>query len=518
MIKCKEKFIFYPFSLKEIIRISLLLISRFSLGINKVVMNMKVNWNFENSYEKLPKLYFKKIKLQEKPSPKLLYLNEDLAQDLGLDAEALRETGVDFLAASKTPEEGSPVAMAYLGHQFGYLAMLGDGRATLIGEQITPSGDRFDLQLKGSGRTPYSRGGDGKAALGPMLREYLMSEAMDALRVPTTRALSLALTGEEVLRENKLQGAVLTRVAASHIRVGSFQYSRYYGSEEEQKAFADYAINRHYPEIKALENPYLEFFKKVAKRQASLIAKWMSIGFVHGVMNTDNMTISGETIDYGPCAFIDTYDPHAVFSSIDRGGRYAYGNQPPIAAWNLARLADSLIPLVDEENDKAIELLNKEISNFSDLFMDFYYGEMTKKLGLENFTEEDKALVDDLLSLLRKYELDYTNTFLDLTFKDFEKEVYGLEDFKNWRENWEGRLHKEGKSEEEIKAFMKDKNPALIPRHYWTDKAIKEAEGGDFALFEEFFEALKNPFSHDSGQEKFKKVPKDMDFVTYCGT
>ena len=313
----------------------------------------ETGWNFDNSYARLPKSFFSGTNPTPVRSPKLITLNHQLAASLGLNAEALQsEDGVAVLAGNRIPEGASPLAQAYAGHQFGHFNMLGDGRAVLLGEQITPQGKRVDIQLKGPGRTPYSRGGDGRAALGPMLREYIISEAMHALGIPTTRSLAVVTTGEAVIRETELPGAILTRVAASHLRVGTFQYVAKWGTVEELRILADYTLKRHFPDVEADGNPYLSLLQEVIKRQAELIAKWQLVGFIHGVMNTDNMAISGETIDYGPCAFMDVYDPATVFSSIDRQGRYAYGNQPSIAGWNLARFAETLLPLLDDNQER----------------------------------------------------------------------------------------------------------------------------------------------------------------------
>lgn len=479
----------------------------------------KINWNFDNSYEDLPSIMYRKIKLNPVPDPKLLYLNEELALELGLDVSALKEHGVEVFAGNEFPPEASSIAMAYLGHQFGHLAMLGDGRAILIGEQINPKGERYDIQLKGSGRTPFSRGGDGKAVLGPMLREYLMSEAMDALGIPTSRSLAVVLTGESVVREKLLPGAILTRVAASHLRVGTFQFAAHQNKIEQLKALADYAIERHYPQVKESKNPYLELFKEVIKSQASLIAKWQSVGFIHGVMNTDNMTISGETIDYGPCAFMDSYKLTTVFSSIDRYGRYAYGNQPKIAMWNLGRFGETLIPLVDESEDEALNLLNGELNKFEELFSEYYYSEMSKKLGISDFRREDEDLINELLKFMEANELDYTNTLLDLTFGNLDDEVYKDESFITWIDKWKRRLTDSGMNGEDIKEFMKSNNPALIPRNFWVDRAIKFAENdGDFGAFDELMVALKEPFTHAGYQEKYRYFPDMKGFKTYCGT
>ena len=350
-------------------------------------------------------------------------LNDALATSLGLNVQALQsEDGVAVLAGNQIPEGASPLAQAYAGHQFGHFNMLGDGRAMLLGEQITPQGERVDIQLKGSGRTPYSRGGDGRAALGPMLREYIISEAMHALGIPTTRSLAVVTTGESV-SVKPTTGAILTRVAASHLRVGTFQYVAKWGTVEELRILADYTLKRHFPDIEADENRYLSLLQEVIKRQAELIAKWQLVGFIHGVMNTDNMTISGETIDYGPCAFMDTYDPATVFSSIDTQGRYAYGNQPYIAGWNLARFAETLLPLLHENQEQAVKLAQDAISDFTDLYHSNWLAGMRAKLGIFNEELEDESLIEDLLSMMQKHRADYTNTFRALTFDKMEDTV-----------------------------------------------------------------------------------------------
>jgi uncharacterized protein YdiU (UPF0061 family) len=341
----------------------------------------ETGWNFDNSYARLPKLFFTSLNPTPVRSPKLIFLNKPLAASLGLNAKSLKsEDGAAVLAGIQIPEGASPLAQAYAGHQFGHFTKLGDGRAILLGEQITPQGERFDIQLKGSGRTPYSRGGDGRAALGPMLREYIISEAMYALGIPTTRSLAVVTTGESIFRETELPGAILTRVASSHLRVGTFQYVANWGTVEELRTLADYTISRHYPEIEADENRYLSLLQEVIKRQAALISKWQLVGFIHGVMNTDNMTISGETIDYGPCAFMDTYDPATVFSSIDIQGRYSYGNQPYIGGWNLARFAETLLPLLHEDEKQAVNLAQDAISNYSELYRRNWLAGMRAKL------------------------------------------------------------------------------------------------------------------------------------------
>ncbi len=385
---------------------------------------IETGWNFDNSYVSLPQSLFTNYQPTPVRSPKLAILNDSLATSLGLNVQALQsEEGVATLAGNQVPDGAFPLAQAYAGHQFGHFTMLGDGRALLIGEHITPRGERVDIQLKGSGRTPYSRGGDGRAALGPMLREYMISEAMHALGIPTTRSLAVVTTGESVIRETALPGAILTRVAVSHIRVGTFQYASKWGTAEDLRALADYTLQRHYPDADAAENRYLSLFQEVIKRQAELIAKWQLVGFIHGVMNTDNMAISGETIDYGPCAFMDTYDPATVFSSIDAQGRYAYGNQPQIAGWNLARFAEALLPLLHDQQEEALKLAEDAILEFPKLYESNWLAGMRAKLGIFNEEEQDEALIEDLLSLMQEHHADYTNTFRALTF---DKGGYGF--------------------------------------------------------------------------------------------
>ncbi|MDF2524886.1 MAG: hypothetical protein K0R31_2527, partial [Clostridiales bacterium] len=378
---------------------------------------IETGWNMDNSYARLPKIFFANIDQNPVSLPKLVILNTPLATSLGLNALMLQNNdGVAIFAGNKIPEGALPIAQAYAGHQFGHFTMLGDGRAMLLGEQITPQGKRFDIQLKGSGRTPYSRGGDGRAALGPMLREYIISEAMHGLGIATTRSLGVVTTGESVIRETNQPGAVLTRVAASHLRVGTFQYASKWGTIEELRALADYTLQRHFPEVDLDDNPYLFLLKEVIKGQAVLIARWQLVGFIHGVMNTDNMTISGETIDYGPCAFMDTYNPATVFSSIDVHGRYAYGNQPNIALWNLSRFAETILPLLHVNQDAAIALAQDAITGFTELYHSNWLAGMRAKLGMFNQEKQDEQLIEDLLSMMQKHQADYTNTFRALTF------------------------------------------------------------------------------------------------------
>lgn len=483
----------------------------------------KIGWNFDNSYARLPESFFSRLTATPVRSPKLIILNDPLATSLGLNVEALRsEDGVAVLAGNRVPEGASPLAQAYAGHQFGHFTMLGDGRALLIGEQITPSGERFDIQLKGPGRTPYSRGGDGRAALGPMLREYIISEAMHALGIPTTRSLAVVTTGESVFRETELPGAILTRVAASHLRVGTFQYVANWGTLEDLRGLADYTLRRHFPDVESDENRYLSLLQEVIKRQASLIAKWQLVGFIHGVMNTDNMTISGETIDYGPCAFMDAYDPATVFSSIDRQGRYAYGNQPPIGGWNLARFAESLLPLLHDDQEQAVQLAQDKISDFIPLYRSNWLAGMRAKLGIFNGENDDESLIEDLLSIMKKYRADYTNTFRALTFDRAEDTVlFGIPEFTQWKERWQARLGRQQESKASSHQLMRDSNPAVIPRNHRVEEALEAAvKEGDYGVTERLLRVLSSPYAHSPEQADYCTLPEPSTrpYRTFCGT
>ncbi|CAH2213427.1 protein adenylyltransferase SelO [Tepidibacter aestuarii] len=484
---------------------------------------IETGWNFHNSYAHLPKSFFTRINPTPVRLPKLIILNNILAKSLGLNVEALQSNdGLDVFAGNNIPEGSFPIAQAYAGHQFGHFTMLGDGRAVLLGEQITLSGERFDIQLKGSGRTPYSRGGDGRASLGPMLREYIISEAMYGLGIPTTRSLAVVTTGESIIRETRLPGAILTRIAASHIRVGTFQYVSKWSNAEELKALADYTIQRHFSYIKNDENPYLSLLKEVIKGQAELIAKWQLVGFVHGVMNTDNMTISGETIDYGPCAFMDTYSLKTVFSSIDLHGRYAYGNQPDIGVWNLSRFAETLLPLIHENQDKAVELAQNAVLDFTKLYHNNWMAGMRAKLGLFNEETQDESLIEDLISMMEKYSADYTNTFRELTFDKVEDTVLvGKTEFTKWYDLWKARLERQQESKDESHELMKNSNPAVIPRNHRVEEALEAAvEKGDYSVMERLLNVLSKPYSYSPEQEEYSKLPppSTCPYRTFCGT
>lgn len=482
-----------------------------------------INFNFDNSYLELSDIFYTIQNPSKVSSPKLVVLNNSLAECLGINLNALKtDNGIDILSGNRIYDGSKPIAQAYAGHQFGYFTMLGDGRAVLLGEHITPKGERVDIQLKGSGITPYSRGGDGKAALGPMLREYIISEAMYSLGIPTTRSLAVVTTGESIARERIEPGAILTRIASSHIRVGTFQYAARYTSYEDLKDLADYTIKRHYPEGLNSENPYLFLLEEVIKKQANLIAKWLHVGFIHGVMNTDNVSISGETIDYGPCAFMDTYDPSTVFSSIDKQGRYAYENQPNIVAWDLARFAETLIPLLNDNQDEAVDMAQNAISKFNDIYNENYISGMRSKLGLFNEEKEDNELIYSLLSIMNKYDADYTNTFRNLTLdKKDDIAMFTTSEFSSWYSKWQERLARQEKSKEEVSDLMKSVNPSVIPRNHRVEEAIEAAvKNDDYRLMIKLLEVLSKPYSYNKDQEEYTKLPKptNIPYRTFCGT
>lgn len=480
-------------------------------------------WNFDNSYVHLASIFYSELALNPVRAPKLVKLNEEVASSLGLTIEALpSEEAVAIFAGNKVPTGGNPIAQAYAGHQFGHFNMLGDGRALLLGEQITPNNERFDVALKGSGRTPFSRGGDGRAALGPMLREYIISEAMYALGIPTSRSLAVVTTGETILRESELPGAVLTRIASSHLRVGTFQFAAQWGTDEELKMLADYTLERHFPNADQAQNRYLYLLQEVIRKQASLIAKWQLVGFIHGVMNTDNMTISGETIDYGPCAFMDTYDPATVFSSIDREGRYAYGNQPNIGGWNLTRLAETLLPLIHENQEEAITLALETLQQYPKQYHDNWLAGMRAKLGIYNEEEQDMLLIEELLKLMQQYHADYTNTFIAITFERWdESPLFSSLAFKEWHSKWLGRLTRQSQTKEMSHQLMRNHNPAIIPRNHRVEEALEAAvEHGDYSIMDNLLKALAQPFAHSNEQLHYAALPAPctQPYRTFCGT
>ena len=474
----------------------------------------KYGWNIETSYTQLPDAFYARVKPTAVRAPKIVAFNHELAKNLGLNSDALESNeGANFFSGNETLPGSEPIAQAYAGHQFGYFTMLGDGRAHLLGEHLTPDGRRVDIQLKGSGPTPFSRRGDGRAALGPMLREYIISETMHALGIPTTRSLAVVATGEPVYREKELPGAILTRVAQSHIRVGTFEFAVALNKGEHLRTLADYTILRHYPEIQGSDEPYLELLKRVIDRQAFLVSRWLLVGFIHGVMNTDNMTLSGETIDYGPCAFMDRYSRATVFSSIDRQGRYAYGNQPGIAEWNLTRLAESLLPLLDENEEKAIAKAEEAIVTFGSLFESHWVEGMRSKLGLQDKDKGDLPLITSLLDLMEKHQADYTNTFRALSLNEESSgPLFQDASFVDWKKAWLSRSP--------VRTLMLMQNPAVIARNHRVEEALSAAvDRGDFSVMEHLLTALRSPFDEPANLTLRDAPPSNAaDYQTFCGT
>jgi uncharacterized protein YdiU (UPF0061 family) len=492
---------------------------------------MTVHFPFQNTYTALPASFFARVAPTPVAAPRLIKLNRPLAVHLGLDPDLLDSPeGAEILAGKRVPEGADPIAMAYAGHQFGhFVPQLGDGRAILLGEVIDADGVRRDIQLKGSGPTPFSRRGDGRAALGPVLREYIVSEAMAALGIPTTRSLAAVITGEHVIREMPLPGAVLTRVAASHIRVGTFQYFAARSDTEGVRRLADHVIARHYPHAAAAERPYRALLEAVIARQADLVARWLLVGFIHGVMNTDNSSISGETIDYGPCAFIDHYDPAKVFSSIDEQGRYAYANQPRIALWNLTRLAECLLPLLSDDKDKAIEEAQAVLGEFAERFTSAYQAGLRKKIGLFTARDGDEALVQDLLDAMAKNQADFTLTFRRLSDAaldpEADSEVRQLfadpSAYDEWAARWRQRIAEEPHPPAERQAAMRAVNPAFIPRNHRVEAVIEAAVNrDDFAPFEELLTVLAKPYQDQPDFAGYADPPEPHQCVlqTFCGT
>jgi uncharacterized protein YdiU (UPF0061 family) len=479
-----------------------------------------VGWRFDNTYARLPEVFYAPAKPATVRAPRVSIVNHRLADELGLQLGAISpDAAAALFAGQHLPNGSQPIAQAYAGHQFGGFTMLGDGRAILLGEHRTPTGRIVDIQLKGAGRTRFSRGGDGRAALGPMLREYVISEAMAALGIPTTRSLAVVTTGEPVYRTSELKGAILTRLAASHIRVGTFEYLAARQDEANLRLLADYAIDRHYPELIDAPRKYLEFLRAVIDRQASLIARWQLIGFIHGVMNTDNMAISGETIDYGPCAFMNTYRPDTVFSSIDHAGRYAYGNQPVIAQWNLARFAETLLPLVDADQEKAIAAASEALGEYPALFERYWLAGMRKRLGLQAEEVGDIELIGSLLNWMQKSRADFTNTFRDLSSEELPVgESYRDPDFQAWHSRWRFRLTREGRSN--ASAVMRAVNPAVIPRNHRVEEALSAAEErDDLSVLHRLLAALASPYEAGANSAPYQEPPRDDgNYRTFCGT
>jgi uncharacterized protein YdiU (UPF0061 family) len=492
---------------------------------------MTVHFPFQNTYAALPDNFFARVAPTPVDSPRLIKLNRPLAVHLGLDPDRLGSPeGTEILAGKRIPDGADPIAMAYAGHQFGhFVPQLGDGRAILLGEVIDADGVRRDIQLKGSGPTPFSRRGDGRAALGPVLREYIVSEAMAALGIPTTRSLAAVVTGENVMRETPLPGAVLTRIASSHIRVGTFQYFAARGDTEGVRRLADHVIARHYPQAANADRPYHALLEGVIARQAQLIARWMLVGFIHGVMNTDNSSISGETIDYGPCAFMDAYDPAAVFSSIDEQGRYAYANQPRIALWNLTRLAECLLPLFSDQQDKAIEDAQLALGGFAEAFTAAYQAGLRDKLGLFTARDDDPALAQDLLDAMAGNQADFTLTFRRLSDAALDPggdaEVRRLfaepTAYDEWAARWRQRISDEPQDPVARQAVMRTVNPAFIPRNHLIEAVIEAAVNrDDFAPFEQLLVVLSKPYQDQPTLAGYAEPPKPHQRVlqTFCGT
>jgi len=486
---------------------------------------------FDNSYARLPERFYERVRPLAVQAPALVRLNEPLTQELRLNLKGLSSDEMAALFCGNVLAQGSePIAQAYAGHQFGhFVPQLGDGRAVLLGEVLDVDGKRRDIQLKGSGITRFSRRGDGRAALGPVIREYIISEAMRHLGIPTTRSLAIVTTGEAVYRETPLPGAVLTRIAASHIRVGTFEYFLATQDAEAIKLLADYVIERHYPEAREAQSPYENLLRLIAKRQASLVAKWMHVGFIHGVMNTDNTAISGETIDYGPCAFMDEYDPQTVFSSIDHNGRYAYGNQGNIAEWNLTRLAECLLVLFDKDQAKAIERAQEALATFRPAFEGYWTEGMLRKIGITKPAPEDITLIQKLLALMNQFKVDYTLGFRHLCEGINASEAAARlktlfannPEFDAWHTRWSDRLRAEDRPAADIAQSMRDVNPAFIPRNHLVEQALQAAvEQDDFSKTEQLIAVLSNPYRDQPANSSFRNPPKPDERVlqTFCGT
>ena len=481
----------------------------------------KINWNFDNTYFNLSEPFREKISPSPVKKPEIILLNNDLAKLLSLDFSKISNSELsNIFSGNLLPAGSNSIAQAYAGHQFGHFTMLGDGRAILLGEHVSQSNKKYDIQFKGSGKTAFSRNGDGRAALGPMLREYIISEAMNALKIPTTRSLAVVKTGELIQREKALQGAILTRVASSHIRVGTFQYIAARQKDDELKTLLDYTIDRHYPEIKNSNNQALDLLNRLIERQCDLVVNWMRVGFIHGVMNTDNMTVSGETIDYGPCAFMDTYDPKTVFSSIDQNGRYAYCNQPGITKWNLARFAECLIPFFERDQKKAIQIATETINDFEKKYEEKWMNMMRNKLGISGLDNKDKPLILDLLTWMHEKKADYTNTFCHLMNLDPKKEkIFEDSKFIVWKKRWKERLLRNDNNQIKSKELMKNNNPLVIPRNHKIEEALEAAELNDMKPINKILEILKNPYDKQSEIIDYQYPSKSSEkYQTFCGT
>ncbi len=483
----------------------------------------KAGWSFDNTYARLPKVLLSKLLPVPVKSPKLIILNENLSNYLSLDFSLIDKKNLAMLFSGNFLPNGSEtIAQAYAGHQFGHFTILGDGRALMIGEHISKNKNRYDIQFKGSGATPYSRNADGRAALAPMLREYIISEAMHHLKIPTTRSLAVVSTGENIVRESLLPGAILTRVASSHLRVGTFQYAAIKDDNKLIKILTDYAIDRHYPELRESKNKALSLLRAVIKKQVELVTNWMRVGFIHGVMNTDNMTISGETIDYGPCAFMDIYKPETVFSSIDLEGRYSYFNQPGITKWNLSRFAETLIPLIDENQNRAIKIAEEEINNFDIFYKNSWLNMMKKKIGLFGEKSKDENLIEELFNWMNQKKADFTNTFCFLMKKDFvDRDLLNDHSFNLWYKKWQERLKQNNKPFNHSIEVMKKNNPQVIPRNFKVEEALNLANKNlNLKLFKKLLEIIKSPYEDKENITEYQLVSKtfSQEYKTFCGT
>ena len=481
---------------------------------------MTIGWHFDNTYSKLSNTFKEDIKPTPVHDPELVILNKELAKDLNLDFSKIDNKDLAKLfSGNSLPENANPIAQAYAGHQFGHFTMLGDGRAVLLGEHLVGQKDRFDIQFKGSGRTSFSRGGDGRAVLGPMLREYIISEAINALKIPTTRSLAVVKTGEKIVRENLLPGAILTRVASSHIRVGTFQYIAAKQNIDDLNILVDYTINRHYPEIGSSKNKALDLLNLVMERQCQLVVDWMRVGFIHGVMNTDNTAISGETIDYGPCAFMDHYNPKVVFSSIDKLGRYSFANQAPIIKWNLSRFAECLIPLIDKDEDTAIKIATEIIDNFEKIYEVKWLNMMRDKLGLFGENINDRELINNLLSWMENNKADYTNTFCYLmNIRINNSEIYNDKIFINWLDVWKKRSLMNNGSKEKQLDIMLNVNPSVIPRNHKVEEALTSANDDDLKVMNKLLSVLDKPYGDQKDIEEYQSPSDNKEYQTFCGT
>ena len=475
-------------------------------------------FNFDYSYLSLPKKFYSLTKPEVNSDSKIFLLNDQISDEFKLKIKNSEEL-INLLFSNKNYRKS--YAQAYAGYQFGHFTKLGDGRAIMIGEHVTKQNKRFDIQLKGGGITQYSRNGDGKASLGSMLREYLISEAMHYLNIPSSRSLALIKTGETIYRRSKEEGSILIRVMKSHIRVGTFEYASYFGSSEDLKKITSYSINRLYPEIKNNDNPSLALLDLVMQKQINLVVDWMRVGFIHGVMNTDNTSISGESFDYGPCSFMNNYDPNTVYSSIDHNGRYAFGNQPKIIKWNILRFAEALLPVIHQNEKKSIQLAQSVIDTFDEYWKKTYYSMMLKKIGFKNHDIALYPLIDELLNLMKKLKMDYTNTFYFLSQDNFKTNQISINnEFIEWQKKWNKSIKKTN-SLNEAKQLMKKYNPVFIPRNHLVDEAIKKAVIGDMSSFNKLLEILKKPYKNIYGLEEFMQPPSpnfEKCFQTYCGT